>query len=148
MISVFAENKKFRVLAFTTVSLVLLLYFNFKSSLRFEQSFSFLIGIWLANYDDELCGDGVKIGGFRITKDKIIRLSYGIVALILALIILVAKQTGFVREQSDTVLNIVDLGIKLFFSTGILVCMLAFDEVKGGFSRLWNFDKKNIDSCW
>ncbi|MCD7791346.1 MAG: hypothetical protein LUH55_12715 [Bacteroides thetaiotaomicron] len=137
-----AENKKYRVIAFTVVSLVLLVYFNFTSSIRFEQSFSFLIGIWLANYDEELCTVGVKIGRHRITKDKLIWLSYGLISLFIALVILAAKQTSFVREQSNIVLNIVDLGIKLFSSVGILICVLAFDEVKGWFNRFWNLIKK------
>lgn len=141
-IPLFADNKKYRVLAFAIVSIALPVYFNFTSSLRFEQSFSFLTGIWLANYDEELCTDGVKIRGLRITKDSLMKLPYGITALVLAFVILAAKQTGFVREQSDTVLNIVDLGINLFSSIGILVCVFAFDAVKGWVSKFRNLIKR------
>lgn len=141
-IPAFAENKKYRVIAFAVVSLALLVYFNFTSSIRFEQSFSFLIGILLANYDEELCSDRVKIGKHRVMKGEVIRLSYGLIFIFTALVILAVKQLSFVREQSDTVLNIVDLGIKLFSSTGILICVLAFDVVKGWFDRLWNLIKR------
>ena len=98
-----SEKNKWRI--FGTIAIVLAIYFNFNSSIRFEQSLSFLTGILIAK---------------KNLKKYITKLN-GIMALVAAIIILAIKQTGYIRQQSQTILNIVDLLIKNFALIGILI---------------------------
>lgn len=93
-----------KMLIFTALSIILLIYFLPDNKLKVEQSFSFLIGLIIAKYD-------IK---------KYINKRVCISLLLVGLFVLALKQTDAVRNLPPVGLCIVDLLIKFTVPIGIL----------------------------
>lgn len=117
LVNLLKISEKYKLHIFMVIAIILAIYFNFTSSIKFEQSFSFLTGIFIAqkNWDCK----------------KYINKKNGLGALGIATIVLAIKQLEFIRQSSKFVLNIIDLCIKWFGMVGVLIVIyIVFSWIK------------------
>lgn len=129
------RNTQIRLKVYGIVSIVLAIYFNFSSPIRFEQSFSFLLGCVLACLHSEV------LKNFQSGIEKVKSVKGVCLFLIIAVFILGIKQLYIVRQMPQAVLNMMDLMIKMFSLSGILdFVLLAFNPSIA--TPFWNNVKK------
>ena len=105
----FIKSFRTKMMLYGVISLILLGYtFYIKDGLKFEQSFSFLIGIVLARCDVS-----------KLIKNKIVWLN-----LCLGVFLLSVKQISFIREI-QVCYYFLDFFLKTFISIGIIIFVLV-----------------------
>ena len=124
---------KYRVFSFGLVAITFLIYFNFNSPIRFEQSFAFFLGIVLANYDEILYRTVAKLDKRSVKKYETVCKLYCVVFLLVAIGLLGIKQLSIVRQGFPQCMKVLDLFIKFFASTGILGSVLMLEKYWGIF---------------
>ena len=111
---------RWKAAAFIIISLFYAMYYQNKSALRFEQSFSFIIGVFMA-----YCP---LMQGKKINKKIFIIIFYSIGILLLGM-----KQISYIRTQSKQVLLILDLIFKTSFALAIIVSIQYMWVIKLSF---------------
>lgn len=106
------KYQKNDVSIFATITMVLMIYFFFTSSFRFEQSFSPIIGIIIAKTELQ-------------DLKKHFQPRNGIALLSVAVIALFVKQVEPIRSSIPQVQNIFHLIIKTSASMGIIICICS-----------------------
>ncbi|MFR3995471.1 MAG: acyltransferase family protein [Turicibacter sp.] len=102
LVNLLKISEKNKLYVFCFITCMLAFYFNYTSSIRFEQSLSFLTGLLIAKID---IGPGGNVS-------RLINRRNCVTLFTVAIFTLVLKQTSFVRTLSQTSLNMVDLIIK------------------------------------
>lgn len=109
------KNTKTRLAILALISVLFAMYFNRMSYIRFEQAFSFTAGVLIADYES-------------VMEKYFFRKEVIFVLLISGIFLLGIKQVNFVREMSQTVLNILNLFIKEFIGMGLVVAVIVFKK--------------------
>lgn len=99
---------KFQILCFASITSFI--YFSFESALCAEQSFSFLMGIWLSNHKVEI-----------MKQRKEPKLLYGIFLMILGIVFLAIKQLDAIRQSPQIIYCFIELMIKLPCALGLII---------------------------
>lgn len=110
-----------RILLFSIISVIL---FSSLQGIKAEQSLSFLLGVILSEK--------------RRLQEKVFRLRYGLILFGFGVVCLAAKQVPVIRTTPRTIINLVQLGIKLPIGVGLMILVkLSIGQMKHIQSLLW-----------
>ena len=111
----FIGNKNARLILLGIVTIGFMVYFGITSGIRFEQSFAFPIGVVMANYEEQ---------SKKFFKSRIV---VGLLAT--GAILLGLKQTSYVRNMSEMVINILNLVMKESVGIGLVMGVVVIEEM-------------------
>ena len=114
------DDKNTRLIVMCIITVGLMVYYGFKSGLRFEQSFAFPLGVVMANYEDK---------AKKVFKGRVV-----IILLAVGVILLGLKQTSYVRNLPDLLLNILNLVMKESVGIGLVIGTVVVFESKNWIS--------------
>lgn len=114
----FVRDNKTRLIVMSVITIALMVYYGFKSGIRFEQSFAFPLGVMMANYEDK--------------SKKFFKGGVVVALLAVGVVLLGIKQTSYVRNMPEIILNILNLVMKESVGIGLVMGVVVVSE-----SRNW-----------